>query len=145
MNRRSLSAIVTAAALALGGLTLAAPPAQAVTNVVPDAKFQACLNYWLGQTWNAPITATQLGTLTGRVACAQKGISSFAGAEYLTNVTRLDLGQNGVTDITPLAGLTKLTSLALTQNRIADITPLRGLTGLTVLGLTGNQIRDLTP
>jgi len=145
MNRRHLAAIL-AAALALGGLGLTAPTAQAVVNVVPDAAFRACLNgpFYLNQAADAPITAEQLRNLES-VMCDGGGIASLVGAEYLTSAGSLDVFNGRVRDLTPLAGLTSLTYLGLDNNQITDLAPLARLTNLENLSLANNPISDLTP
>ena len=101
--RPRLASLIAAVALALGSLGLVAPPAGAVTTVVPDPGFAACLNYYLGQPETAPITASQLQTVTGQdygwgrlVVSCTKAITSIEGAQYLTHVAGLDLEPVGI-------------------------------------------------
>ncbi|MDR1807857.1 MAG: S-layer homology domain-containing protein [Propionibacteriaceae bacterium] len=155
--RPRLSALVPAAALVAASL-LAAVPAQAADNVVPDTMFRACLNDYLGQAATAAITADQVkaidGDIYGAVHCsdgtdptsgASLFLTSIEGAQYLTGITALTLNADRLTDLTPLAGLTNLTSLSIYYADVSDLTPLKGLTQLRNLDLWGGQVTDVTP
>src|SRR5688572_20900787 len=99
---------------------------------VPDEKFHACLNGYLKE-FNyplAPITDTQLASLTGSLSCAETGTADITGAEYLINIDILNLEYNQLTAVAPLAGLTQLTKLSVGGNHIASGAPLKGLINL---------------
>ena len=143
--RTILTTLALAAGLAFSGLTLAASPAQAVNDVVPDANFRACLNTkYLGAAATAPISSAQLNGV-GYVDCDDLPIVSIEGAQYLTGLTSLILNNDQIVDVTPLAGLTNLTYLNLSMNKIVDATPLAGLTNLTELWTPYNQIANIAP
>ena len=111
---------------------------------IPDAKLHAAIANELGKASNAPITASEMATLSHLFAL-DSDILELTGLEYAINLTTLQLYNNGVSDLTPLAGLTNLISLHLRRNSIADLTPLAGLTNLTTLYLYNNRVSDLTP
>ena len=111
---------------------------------IPDAKLHAAIANELGKASNAPITASEMATLSHLFAL-DSDILELTGLEYAINLTTLQLYNNGVSDLTPLAGLTNLIRLHLRRNSIADLTPLAGLTNLTTLYLYNNRVSDLTP
>ena len=111
---------------------------------IPDAKLHAAIANELGKANNAPITASEMATLSHLFAL-DSDILELTGLEYAINLTTLQLYNNRVSDLTPLAGLTNLISLHLRRNSIADLTPLAGLTNLTTLELSFNAVSDLTP
>jgi len=113
-------------------------------SVVPDTVFATCLNGYLHHAASDMISAADLGSLTGTVACTNWGVASVEGAQYLSGITTLDLSQNEIQDLSRLAGLIRLTSLSLTANKIIDVSPLSGLIGLTTLSAGGNQISDIS-
>ena len=106
---------------------------------IPDAKLHAAIANELGKASNAPITASEMATLSHLFAL-DSDIRELTGLEYAINLTALQLGFNDVSDLTPLAGLTNLTTLEIRGNFVSDLTPLTGLTNLTVLYLYGNRI-----
>ncbi|MFV0424304.1 MAG: leucine-rich repeat domain-containing protein [Bacilli bacterium] len=114
---------------------------------IPDDAFRACLNNKLGQESDAPITDTQLASISGysSVICEDSEISDITGAEYLVNTYTIIIRYNNkVSDISPLTNLTKLKTLNLTYNQISDITPLSNLKDLTKLHIGGNNISDIS-
>ena len=144
--RRHL-ALIASAALVLASAGLAVPTAQAATTVVPDPQFAACLNqlFYLDQNPDADISASQLEGLTQVVVnCSGYGISSLEGAQYLTNVTQLQVEMNHISDITPVIGLHNLEYLYLSDNQISSLPDLSAMTSLYVLYLAGNQLTDIT-
>ncbi|MDE2808908.1 MAG: leucine-rich repeat domain-containing protein, partial [Gemmatimonadota bacterium] len=114
--------------------------------VIPDAKLHAAIADELGKASNAPITASEMATLSHLFAL-DSDIRELTGLEYAINLTALQLHNNFISDLMPLAGLTNLTELYLYGNRISnsDLTHLTGLTNLTTLQLGFNGISDLTP
>ena len=111
---------------------------------IPDAKLHAAIANELGKASNAPITASEMATLSHLFAL-DSDIRELTGLEYAINLTTLQLYNNRVSDLTPLAGLTNLTELWLRNNSLSDLTPLAGLTNLTRLYLYNNNVSDLTP
>ena len=111
---------------------------------IPDAKLHAAIANELGKASNAPITASEMATLSHLFAL-DSDIRELTGLEYAINLTTLQLYNNHISDLTPLAGLTNLIRLHLRHNSIADLTPLAGLTNLTTLYLYNNRVSDLTP
>ena len=118
-------------------------------SAVPDQGFRACLNTdYLDQDASAPISRAQLEALTppqGTINCLSDSIASIAGAQYLVNVTTLDLYNNSISDLSPLAGLVNLKTLILDSNQISNVTPLAGLVNLTTLVLDSNKISNIAP
>ena len=111
---------------------------------IPDAKLHAAIANELGKASNAPITASEMATLSHLFAL-DSDILELTGLEYAINLTTLQLYNNRVSDLTPLAGLTNLIRLHLRRNAIVDLTPLAGLINLTRLYLYNNRVSDLTP
>ena len=111
---------------------------------IPDANLRVAIETALGKARGAPITRTEMASLT-RLEASNSDISDLTGLEFATGLTPLNLSYNIISDITPLSGLIKLTSLDLSNNIISDITPLSGLTDLTSLDLSVNAIRDISP
>ena len=111
---------------------------------IPDANLRVAIETALGKARGAPITRTEMASLTSLEA-SSSDISDLTGLEFATGLISLNLSYNIIVDITPLSGLTKLTSLDLSNNIISDITPLAGLTNLTSLELSVNAITDISP
>jgi len=110
---------------------------------VPDSKFHLCLNDYLKQPIaNAPITDTQLASLTGQVSCDEMGVADITGAEYLVNVTYLNVEYNQLTSLTPLAALTGLTCLKAGGNHITTGDPLKNLVNMQDLDLNNNSLSE---
>ncbi|RBQ34111.1 hypothetical protein C2125_11325 [Rahnella aquatilis] len=111
---------------------------------VPDNKFHKCLNGHLKQSDYplAPITDTQLASLTGLISCAETGTADITGAEYLINIDNLNLEYNKLTAVDPLAGLTQLTKLSVGGNHIASGASLKGLINLKDLDMNNNDMYD---
>ena len=79
-------------------------------------------------------------------ACYCENLTSLAGLENLTKLTRLDCHSGyALEDISALTGLTNLESIELGSNSITDLTPLAGLVNLENLTLGGNPITDMSP
>ena len=120
---------------------------------IPDPNLRAVIAEALGKSPNAPITAEEMGQLTGfkRYDMAlDRGIEDLTGLQFATNLEDLVLGWwghdgNQVSDLSPIAGLTKLRRLNLLNNPISDLSPLRGLTNLTELHLNDTLVSDLSP
>ena len=110
---------------------------------IPDANLRAAIEKALDKAKGAPITRTEMASLTSLDAPG-KNIRDLAGLEAATNLTHLNLQANNITDISGLSGLTNLTHLNLQNNDITDIPPLPGLTNLRILYLNGNSITDIS-
>ena len=123
---------------------------------IPDANLRAVIVDSLGKASGAPITPSEMASLT-RLEAPNSEISDLTGLEFATGLTRLDLGHevvdntivnsNSISDISPLSNLTSLTwlNLNLSFNSISDVSALSNLTNLTVLSLYGNSISDISP
>jgi internalin A len=111
---------------------------------IPDKKFHACLNGYLKEYKlpQAPITDTQLASLTGALSCAETGTADITGAEYLVNIDFLNVEYNQLTSLDAIAGLTNLTRLAVGGNHISSGAPLKGLVNLTDLDMNNNDMLD---
>ena len=120
------------------------PSGDAEMVAIPDMNLRAVIEDSLGKASGAPITRSEMATLT-RFAAVNANISDLTGLEFATGLTVLRLSANSIVDISPLSGLTNLTVLELSINSIVDISPLSGLTGLTELGLSANSIVDISP
>ncbi len=120
---------------------------------IPDANLRAVIAQNLGKASNAPITDTEMATLT-RLDAISKNISDLTGLEFATNLTYLNVGvdwsigssdkNNAITDISPIGKLTNLTQLELTFNKISDISALTGLSDLKYLDIGGNNVSDIS-
>ncbi len=88
------------------------------------------------------ITCEDVGALT-QLVVEGVGVSSLAGLQYATNLTRLRLNDNAISLLWPLAGLTSIDHLQVAGNDIADVTPIAGLTAMRVLMLSDNPIASL--
>ena len=137
-------------------------PATAVVTFA-DANLDAAVRTALGVRPQDDITCEQAAELTSLTYSADPymevpppptTLTSLAGIQNLTGLTRLVLPNHALTDIGPLAALTELDSLNLTTNwggpgappTISDLEPLRGLTNLTYLNLnTTGGVRDVDP
>ena len=122
---------------------------------IPDANLRAVITESLDKPHDAPITSTEMASLT-RLEAENASISDLTGLEYATNLTRIDLGEewvsgegnrnsNNISNIAPLSGLINLTSLDLDSNDISDVTLLSSLINLTWLDLSNNDISDIKP
>jgi len=109
-----------------------------------DAKLEAAVRKELKKPDGSSFTHKDLAMLESLNA-PKAGITSLAGLEYSTNLTKLMLWNNQITEVTSLANLTKLTSLNLSLNQIAEVNSLSKLTNLTKLNLTRNQITNVAP
>ena len=110
---------------------------------IPDSNLRAKIEIALGKTSGAPISVTEMATLTTLTAQDAR-ITNLTGLETATNLTTLKLGNNLVSDISTLAGLTNLTELHLWDNQLSNVSALVGLTNLTRLYLWGNTISDIS-
>ena len=110
---------------------------------IPDMNLRAVIEDSLGKASGAPITRSEMVTLT-RFAAVNANISDLTGLEFATGLTVLRLSANSIVDISPLSGLTNLTVLRLENNLIVDISPLSGLTNLSLLRLEENSISDVS-
>lgn len=151
--RKLLQALAVGTAASM--IVLFAPSARAEEPAtIADPGLKACLNGLVGNPQEATPSPEQLAGLT-KVNCINKGITSLAGIELLTNVTNLTLDQNPITSISALAPLTKLTDLSLTQRytRPGQVPPpsVQSLDGvqsmhqLKRLVMNNSRISDLSP
>ena len=109
-----------------------------------DSKLEAAVRKELKKPDDSALTHKDLAMLESLKA-GQGGITSLAGLEHATNLSKLMLWNNQITEVKPLANLTKLTSLNLSLNQITEVTSLTNLTSLTRLNLTRNKISKLAP
>ena len=121
--------------------------AMAQTVDISDPTLRDYIERVLGKAAGAPITVTEMATLTSiAIQEQEKGVSDLTGLDHAINLTELYLyDSHSISDISPVASLTNLTSLGLGGNPISDISPVAGLTNLTSLGLGHNQISDISP
>ncbi|MBC2065366.1 LapB repeat-containing protein [Listeria welshimeri] len=126
-----------------------APPA-AIKDIFPDPAManevliDLNLNKLNKQNTSDTVTQTELNSITGSFQAINKGIKSIEGAEYLQNITELDVEKNQITDITPVANLKKLTTLLINSNQITDISPVADLANLTTFYCGNNPISDIS-
>jgi hypothetical protein len=113
--------------------------------LIPDDNFRAEINEHLGQAEDYEPSITDLNSLTGSVNAGSRNISSIEGAQYLINISKLQLYSNQIDDITPLSNLINLSTLNLKSNYINDISALSGLENLSKLFISGNHISDIYP
>ena len=120
--------------------------ATAQTVDIPDPILRDYIERVLGKAAGAPITVTEMATLTSITIYEQeRGVSDLTGLDHAINLMELHLyDSHSISDISPITGLTNLTSLGLGHNQISDISPIAGLTNLTSLGLAGNRISDIS-
>ena len=112
---------------------------------IPDPNLRAAIEWELGKSPGAEITAQEMATLTYRLGAANANISDLTGLEFAIDLEGLYLRNNSISDISALAGLTNLEDLSLSNNNISDLSPLAGLTNLSWLSLSNNNISDLSP
>jgi len=113
--------------------------------IVPDEGFRYRINQALGQPSGYQPTIEDLNGLTGALYATDGNIISIEGAQFLTNITNLDLLNNQIINISPLSNLSNLNSLDLTSNQINDLSSLSSLINLTHLYLSENQINNISP
>jgi internalin A len=141
--RRTVAALVLAAALGLPSTAASAAPTDTVT--FADPVFRTCVAAALGMRPSHPITPAQAASVTD-LDCGELSPTSLGGAQALTNLTTLSVSYGStVSDLTPLAGLSRLRELTLPFSRITDLAPLRGLTGLERVDVYGNPVSGLAP
>ena len=69
---------------------------------------------------------------------------SFAGLEFASNATELDLSGRNISDVTPLKQLSSIRTLNLSNNRISWITPMSEIPTVTHLDLSGNRVSNIS-
>ncbi|MDD2262647.1 MAG: leucine-rich repeat domain-containing protein, partial [Clostridia bacterium] len=111
---------------------------------IPDDNFRMAINEALGQSSDYQPTVQDLESMTGCLNADQRNISNLEGAQYLSNLTDLNLGYNQISDLSPLANLSNLHYLLLSDNQISDLSALANLSNLLNLHLSENQISDLS-
>ena len=94
-----------------------------------------------------PESLSALATLPAlqELVLAETGLSSIAGLEQVTGLTKLDLHNNTVRNLEVLSGMPKLRQLNLSHNAVTDLTPLGGLTDLDRLDVSFNALTTLAP
>jgi len=112
--------------------------------IFKDAKLEAAVRKELNKSDDSALTQKDLAMLESLKA-GQGGITSLAGLEHATNLSKLMLWNNQITDAAPLANLINLTLLDISSNKINDVMPLAKLTKLDTLDLGFNPIADVTP
>ncbi len=112
--------------------------------LIPDENFKEKINQNLGQPPDYEPTIEDLNGITGTLWAFLAGISSIEGAQYLVNVTSLELFVNQIDDISAVSNLMNLATLNLMDNQISDISAVSGLNNLTSLNLDENQISDIS-
>ena len=112
---------------------------------IPDPNLRAAIEWELGKSPGAEITAQEMATLTYRLEAANANISDLTGLEFAIDLEILYLRNNSISDISALAGLTSLDYLDLSNNSISDISALAGLSSLYYLDLSNNNISDISP
>ena len=122
---------------------------------IPDPNLRAAIENSLGKASGAPITVSEMATLT-RLEARNANISDLTGLEHATNLIDIDIGEgevsepagansNSISDLSPLTKLTNLRDLNFGSNAVSDLSPLAGLTNLRVLYIYNNPISDLSP
>lgn len=99
---------------------------------VADEPLRTCIEQAIKDS--SATSASELKTLI----CSHAGITSIAGIETFTGITRLNLAANTIIDISPLAALSSLEILLLADNQIIDTTPLLELPALREVNLNAN-------
>ena len=120
------------------------PEAFAQDITFPDEKLAAVVREALELGTTAPITPTELTTLTSLDGYS-RGIVDLTGLEYATGLTTLVLWGNSISNLTPLAGLTNLRSLYLSANSVSNVAPLAYLRNLSTLVLNDNLTSNVAP
>lgn len=105
---------------------------------VPDPALRTCLNGRLGQAADVQPSPAQLGTLTGALSCANKGVRDLTGLNLATGLTSLTLNGNAISDVSPIAALGNLTAANLALNEITSFAALGNLAKLVTLQLQQN-------
>ncbi len=114
-----------------------------ITVDISDANLRAVIADSLGKAPGAPITRSEMATLT-RLRAVSSDIRDLTGLEFATSLTYLSLYNNSISNISALSGLTRLDTLSLGNNSISNISALSGLTRLELLVLAGNSISDIS-
>ena len=110
---------------------------------IPDANLRAAIEAALGKASDAPITQSEMKTLS-RLDASNSDISDLTGLDSAGNLTYLNLNANNITDLSAMSGLINLTDLRLWKNDITDISALSGLANLKVLVAGINDITDIS-
>ena len=110
---------------------------------IPNANLRAVIADSLGKARNAPITRTELATLS-ELRAPNAEISDLTGIQFAVNLTELWLEDNEITDLSALCDLTELTDLVLYSNEISEISTLSNLDDLHHLNLSHNRLSDIS-
>ena len=133
---------------------------------IPNANLRAAIHKTLDKPTNAPITASEMLSLT---KLNVEDIRSLIGLEHARNLVELSLSGKHLTieergprklydgpfphlhtpftplvDVAPLSTLKKLTKLGIQDIRIIDVAPLLTLKKLTELTLVHGHLRDIS-
>ena len=76
---------------------------------------------------------------------AETGLSSIAGLQNVTELTKLDLHSNTVRNLEILSGMPQLRQLNLSHNAITDLSALSALKDLDRLDISFNAVTSLAP
>lgn len=90
-----------------------------------------------------PISAEQAASVT-HFSAFDRGVTSLAGLECLTNLSALYLMDNAIEDLSPIAQLEQLERLLLDDNLLTELPPLASIPNLRRLDLSGNALSDIT-
>jgi internalin A len=113
--------------------------------LIPDTNFKIVINDILGEPDNYEPTVADLNGVTGTVNAHSSHIESIEGAQYLVNITELDLSYNPLTSINPISNLSGLEVLTLYNTHVNSLVPLTGLTNLVELNIRDLATSDFTP
>ena len=111
---------------------------------ISDTNLRAVIEDRLGKASGAPITSSEMATLTDLNA-RNSDIRDLTGLEFATNLAELNLFRNSLTELSPLSGLTNLKKLDFGHNNVTDVSPLSSLISLEELVLGGNNITNVSP
>ena len=110
---------------------------------------QMCVNDWLNQPENTPVTENELASLT-QLNCIYDPVTNIDALQYATNLQSLTLSPENnspgtYADVSALSGLTKLTYLDVSNNSaLTNVAPLASLTNLTYLNFNDDPNVDLS-
>ena len=114
-----------------------------VQNLSPfrDPALRAAVERTLGKTAGAPISETEMASLT---TLSGRNVRFLDGLELAVGLEELNLPDGGVADLVPLSGLALLRRLDLGGNAIVDLSPLSALDQLERLDLSDNPVADIS-
>jgi len=110
-----------------------------ITNL--DPMFEVAIRQASGKL-SGELTSVDLLKVTTLNAVGAN-LVNFAGWQWLTNLTTLDLSGIALTNVSFLTNLPQLTALSLRDTSVTDFQPVASLTNLAVLHLTGTTITNV--